>query len=74
VFDEIFYLLGLGEVTAKCGHRTKVSGKIEVIDKKGEKKIGTIENVRDPEYCINCLEKKITVSDIGDIKQTKPIR
>ena len=73
MLGNLFYLLGLGEVTAKCGHKTKVTGKVEVVDKKGEKKIGTIENVMNPEFCIDCLKKKIDASGIDDITRAKLI-
>lgn len=60
MLDKILYLLGLGEVTAKCGHKTKVSEKIEVINEKGQIEIVTIENVMNPNICNNCLVKAIT--------------
>lgn len=72
--SKLLYFLGLGEIVAKCGHKTKAIGKVEVVDKKGKTLIVTIENVRNPEYCIDCLGKKITVSDISDIQQAKPIK
>ncbi|MDD2224894.1 MAG: hypothetical protein PHP97_01910 [Candidatus Shapirobacteria bacterium] len=74
MFNKLLYFFGLGKVTAKCGHQTKVTERIEMVDERGRTIVGKIENTRDPELCIDCLKKKITVSDISKIQQTKTIQ
>lgn len=59
LLDKILYFFGLGEVTAKCGHQTKVMERVEMVDERGKVVIGRIENVMNPDFCIDCLKKKI---------------
>ena len=58
MFKKLLYLLCLGEVTAKCGHKTKVTGRVEIVDEKGRRVVGTIENVMNPDNCIECIKKE----------------
>jgi len=74
LFRKLLYFFGLVKVNAKCGHQTKVMERIEMVDERGKMVIGRIENVMNPEFCIDCLRKKLTVSDIGDTQQVRPIK
>ena len=74
MFDKLLYFLGLGEITAtKCGHKTKAMERIEIMDKKDRIIVGRIENTRDPKFCIDCLKKRITISDVGNVTKAKLI-
>lgn len=59
MFKELLYILGLGEVVAGCGHKTKITRKVKVINEKGMTEFTTIENVLRPNLCNDCIEKKI---------------
>ncbi|MDD4135801.1 MAG: hypothetical protein PHN66_01890 [Candidatus Shapirobacteria bacterium] len=61
-FKRLFYFLGLIEVTAKCGHKTRVRSRVEITDENGRVlERGRIENELDPRFCIGCLKEKIIV-------------
>lgn len=65
MFKKLLYILGLGEVTAKCGHKTKITERVEIIDENGNMITGNIENTKNPDLCIDCYRQQLNRKNRG---------